>query len=476
MSDSNKSTKIKAIIGFCTIVLIFSLAFMSGGTNGPMIQGIRAEFFLFALTLLGVALLHDFTLEVAVVGLVSVVIMKLIFISDFDIIHQVSHEGKTLINLFGLLVGFAILAKHFESSNIPEILPKYLPMGWMGGFVLLVLVFFMSSFLDNIAAAMIGGTIALTVFNKNVHIGYIAAIVAASNAGGSGSVLGDTTTTMMWIKGVGWHEVTHAYYAAVPALLVCGVIGSIQQDKFHPISKSHNEIASVKWIKILITFLILVGAILTNVYYDFPALGVWIAIIVGALITKTPWDEIPKSLKGTFFLLSLVMCASLMPVNDLPAPSAFTAFGLGFVSAVFDNIPLTQLALTQGATAVNDINSYDWGILAFAVGFGGSMIWFGSSAGVAISNTFPQAKSVGSWLKSGWHVTLAYIISFAIMYGISGWHPHKPNKVDKTMEHSKSENSELHEKVASPTSEVPSKSEATTPKTSDDKATVEDPK
>ena len=58
--------------------------------------------------------------------------------------------------------------------------------------------------------------------------------------------------------------------------------------------------------------------------------------------------------------------------------------GLGFLSSVFDNIPLTALALKQGG--------YDWGFLAYTVGFGGSMIWFGSSAGVAISNMYPQAS------------------------------------------------------------------------------------
>jgi Na+/H+ antiporter NhaD/arsenite permease-like protein len=63
--------------------------------------------------------------------------------------------------------------------------------------VLLVMIFVLSSFLDNIAAALIGGTIARAVFRNKVHIGYLAAIVAASNAGGLGSVVGDTTTTMM---------------------------------------------------------------------------------------------------------------------------------------------------------------------------------------------------------------------------------------------------------------------------------------
>lgn len=467
MSDSTKSTKIKAILGIFAILIIYGLAFKSGGTNGPMVFGIRAEFFLFALTLLGVALLHEHTLGVAVVGLVSVIVMKFLFIAEFDIIHQVSHEGKTLINLFGLLVGFAILAKHFENSHIPELLPKYLPSGWKGGFVLLVMVFVISSFLDNIAAAMIGGTIALTVFKKNVHIGYIAAIVAASNAGGSGSVVGDTTTTMMWIDGVNWQDVTSAYYAAVPALFFCGITAAFQQDKFQAISINNAANIKIKWSRIIITFLILTGAILTNVYWELPAAGVWIAIIIGALITKTPWEEIPKSLKGTLFLISLVMCASLMPVNELPPASIYSAFGLGFVSAVFDNIPLTKLALTQGG--------YDWGVLAYCVGFGGSMIWFGSSAGVAISNIFPQAKSVGSWLKSGWHVTVAYILGFAIMYGVAGWHPHAMHKEVKTTEHSKSESSSVNNNATKP-AEVPVKSDATSSKTSDDKAPLADPK
>ena len=115
----------------------------------------------------------------------------------------------------------------------------------------------------------------------------------------------------------------------------------------------------------------------------------------------------PETFKGTIFLLALVMSASLMPVEKLPLASWQTALGLGFVSAVFDNIPLTALALRQGG--------YDWGFLAYAVGFGGSMIWFGSSAGVALSNMYPEARSVGLWLRHGWHVAVAYVIGFFVM-------------------------------------------------------------
>ena len=103
-----------------------------------------------------------------------------------------------------------------------------------------------------------------------------------------------------------------------------------------------------------------------------------------------------------------------------PVASWQTALGLGFLSSVFDNIPLTAPALKQGG--------YDWGFLAYAVGFGGSMIWFGSSAGVAISNMYPEAKSVGLWLRHGWFVAVAYIVGFFVMLAIVGWNADAPHK------------------------------------------------
>jgi hypothetical protein len=63
-------------------------------------------------------------------------------------------------------------------------------------------------------------------------------------------------------------------------------------------------------------------------------------------------------------------------------------------------------------------------MLAYTVGFGGSMIWFGSSAGVAISSAFPEARSVGTWLRHGWHVVLAYFVGFAVLMLVRGWNPH----------------------------------------------------
>jgi len=407
----------------------------------PKLLGVQVEFLLFAATLLGVAFFHHHTLKVALSGLVAISAYK-IFFSEFRLkdadgiyhshhgfsgwLHQADHEWVILANLLGLLVGFGVLAHHFEHSKVPEILPRFLPSGWKGAFALLALAFVLSTFLDNIAAAMIAGTVALTVFRKNVHIGYLAAIVAASNAGGAGSVVGDTTTTMMWIDGVSPLVVIEAAIASAVALFIFGIPASMVQDKHSPIQRDAEPGLRVDWPRIGIVAAALIATIGTNVYINmehkeaadvFPFFGVVVcSVLLLAAPIRTPnWSLLPASFKGSLFLLALVMCASMMPVEELPAASWKTALGLGFISSVFDNIPLTKLALDQGG--------YDWGFLAFAVGFGGSMTWFGSSAGVALTNIFPEAKSVGRWLRHGWWIAVAYAVGYLAQLAIIGWHP-----------------------------------------------------
>jgi Na+/H+ antiporter NhaD/arsenite permease-like protein len=400
------------------------------------IAGIPVDFILFALTLAGVALFHHHTLYVALAGLATITLYKLGF-GDFGgmpglagLAGLLQHEWVTLANLLGLLLGFALLADHFEKSGLPTLLPAYLPDDWKGAFALLLIVFVISSFLDNIAAAMIGGAMAHVLFKGRVHIGFLAGIVAASNAGGSGSVVGDTTTTMMWIAGVPPLEVLEAYIAAVVATAIFGVIAAKQQHRLQPIMKDDPVDAFFESPRLVIVAIILLTALGVNVFFNvrapevldhWPVIGiaVWVAILVTAPWRKPTWNLLPGALKGAVFLLSLVTCAAMMPVKALPAASWETAFGLGFVSAVFDNIPLTALALHQGG--------YDWGFLAYAVGFGGSMIWFGSSAGVALSNMYPQAKSVGAYVRAGWHVTVGYVVGFFVLLAVHGWHVDVPS-------------------------------------------------
>jgi Na+/H+ antiporter NhaD/arsenite permease-like protein len=404
---------------------------------GPAVLGVPVDLLLFALTLLGVALFHRHTLYVALAGLAVITLYKLGFTGFREgaglagLSAHLGHEWVILTNLLCLLLGFALLSRHFEKTRVPAVLPRFLPHDWKGAFILLVMVFVLSSFLDNIAAALIGGAMAHTLFRGKVHIGYLAAIVAASNAGGSGSVVGDTTTTMMWIDGVDPLDVFEAYVAASVALVICGIPAAKQQQGYSPILKHEHQHIHVDWTRLGIVFFILAVAIVTNVVInvkfpqssgEFPYIGasVVIALLLSVPLRRPDWEVLPDSFKGSLFLLSLVLSATMMPVQELPAASWQTALGLGFVSAVFDNIPLTALALRQGG--------YDWGYLAYAVGFGGSMIWFGSSAGVALSNMYPEAKSVGRWVTQGWHVTLAYVIGFFVLLWVMGWHPNAPHK------------------------------------------------
>jgi len=399
--------------------------------SGPSIGPVPVEFIMFAIVLAGVGIFHHQTFRIAVTGAIVIAVYK-IFASPFPAgaglsgfgLH-VEHEWVILANLFFLLMGFALLARHFEESGVPASLPKYLPNDWKGAWILLLLIALLSSFLDNIAAALIGGAVAHKVFKGKVHVGYIAGIVAASNAGGAFSVVGDTTTTMMWIAGVGPQEVFEAIIGTVVSMIVCGIPLAKMQQAYSPIHVPEGDEAKIDWTRVTVVISILALAVIVNVVMNtkfhevsdrgpFLGLAVWVAILGTAALRKPEWSLLKDNLKGTIFLLSLVLCASMMPVEKLPIASWQTAFGLGFTSAVFDNIPLTALALAQGG--------YDWGFLAFAVGFGGSMIWFGSSAGVALSNMYPEAKNTKNYLRHGYWVSIAYVAAFFTMLYVLGFH------------------------------------------------------
>ena len=273
---------------------------------------------------------------------------------------------------------------------------------------------------------MIGATVASHVFKGRVRVGYLAAIVAAANAGGAGSVIGDTTTTMLWIAGVSPLSVLDAYVAATCALFVSGIPASLAQHKYAPIVKDPPSDLRISFRYIAAVIIVLAAVIAANVganlfdaniLDELPLLGLAVAaaILLTIPIARPDWSVLPQAARGAIFLIALVSAASMMPVKSLPSPSWETTLGLGFVSAVFDNIPLTALAIKQG--------NYDWGLLAYAVGFGGSMIWFGSSAGVAVAGSMPEARSTARWLKEGWPVVLAYVAGFFLMLFLLGWNP-----------------------------------------------------
>ena len=389
------------------------------------------QYLIFALMLAGVAVFHRQALWVSLAGLAAILLVEGL-VAGFPTGHglpalaqHANDEWVTLANLLLLLTGFALLSNQFEQSNISDHLPDHLPDNWTGGLALLAVVFVLSAFLDNIAAAVLGGVMARHLYRGNVGVGFLAAIVAAANAGGTGSVIGDTTTTLMWLHGVSPLQVLPAYLAAIPAFLIFAPMGAWYQHRRQPILDHDDPGHPLRWQRILIVGVILIVAVAANVLANLlsggeehaPWLGMalWVAIIATSAIAPPDWSVLKTASKGAVFLCALVAAASLMPLAGLPEPSPLSTFLLGAVSSVFDNIPLTALALRQSGN--------DLALLAYAVGFGGSMVWFGSSAGVALTNLYPEGRSIWQWLRQGWFVPIAYVVGYLIMLGFTGWQP-----------------------------------------------------
>lgn len=404
---------------------------MASAQAAPTLFGAPIEFFLFAAILLGVALFHRRALVVSLSGL-AVILAYEGLVSGFPtgfgaeaLLRHAEHEWVTITNLLLLLIGFEVLSNQFERSNLPDHLPNLLPDDWSGGLVLLAIVFVLSAFLDNIASAILGGVMARHVYQRKVSVGFLAAIVASANAGGAGSVIGDTTTTIMWLNGVSPLAVLPAYVASVPAFLIFAPLGALAQHRHQPILAHDLPGHPLHWRRIWIVLFILAAAvtanIIANIYSEgeesapWMGMALWAAILATSFIAKPNWAVTKPAAKGAVFLGALVASASLMPVRALPDASWQSSFGLGVLSSVFDNIPLTVLALSQGG--------YDWALLAYAVGFGGSMVWFGSSAGVALTSEYPEGRSLLRWLRHGWFVPVAYAAGFAFMLLTLGWQP-----------------------------------------------------
>jgi Na+/H+ antiporter NhaD/arsenite permease-like protein len=392
---------------------------------------IPVEFVLFGAMLLGVALVHKRALAVSLIGLTAIILFETLF-TEYPtgrgaaaLLAHAKHEWVIITNLLLLLTGFEMLSSQFERSRISDHLPNRLPDNWTGGVAVLGIVFVLSGFLDNIAAAVLGGVIARHVYSGRVTVGFLAGIVATANAGGAGSVIGDTTTTIMWLHGVSPLTVLPAYVGAVASFVLIAPLAAIAQQRHQPIMVHADARHPLEWRRIWIVAFILACAVIANVLANAfsegeetaPWLGMalWAAMLVTSVVAAPDWKALKHGARGAIFLAALVAAASLMPLKALPEPSWRSAFALGFLSSVFDNIPLTALALRQGG--------YDWALLAFAVGFGGSMVWFGSSAGVAVSNLYPEGRSVLRWIREGWYVPVAYVAGFLAMLLAFGWNP-----------------------------------------------------
>jgi hypothetical protein len=107
---------------------------------------------------------------------------------------------------------------------------------------------------------------------------------------------------------------------------------------------------------------------------------------------------VPEAAKGSVFC-SLVLSASMSRYTSYRAPHRKSNLGLDCLGGVRQHSPHQARAGAGG---------YDWAALAFAVGFGGSMIWFVLQPAWRYQPV-PGGQTVGQWLREV--VAVAYVVS-----------------------------------------------------------------
>ncbi|MCE9566721.1 MAG: hypothetical protein K8U57_32350 [Planctomycetes bacterium] len=335
------------------------------------------------------------------------------------------HRFHLLWNLAAILPGFALVSYYFERSGAAAGMAR----SWFARTDARVLwcVFSLSILLDNIAAAMIGATVIASIYGHRPPFRLIVAIVMASNLGGAPSPVGDTTTVMIFMANVcPVTDLFKGFVAVLPVQFLLTLWASRHQEprlsnqqiieraereverSDRELHVPHCEHQTVSW-RGMWPLLGVIGLLIGNLLADQPALGLWAGMLLGLVIGRIRLNgkELLKAMPNTTFLVTLVATAELLPLEELkPFLNGMSrdklAVLLGLKSAWLDNIPLTAISISLGGFA--------WGLLAYCVGVGGSSMWFGSSAGVAVGQTFHEAHDTKKWAWPFVVMTFLYFV------------------------------------------------------------------
>ena len=85
---------------------------------------------------------------------------------------------------------------------------------------------------------------------------------------------------------------------------------------------------------------------------------------------------------------------------------------VGFISAIVDNVPVMSAILKANPTMGTD----QWMLVTMTAGIGGSLISFGSAAGVGVMGKMQGIYTFSSHMKFAWTILVGYIASITIWY------------------------------------------------------------
>ncbi len=85
---------------------------------------------------------------------------------------------------------------------------------------------------------------------------------------------------------------------------------------------------------------------------------------------------------------------------------------VGFLSAVVDNVPVMSAILKADPSMGKD----EWLLVTLTAGVGGSLISFGSAAGVGVMGRMKGIYTFAAHMKYAWMILAGYIVSIIIWY------------------------------------------------------------
>ena len=366
---------------------------------------------------------------------------------DTDVLHK--EMGRLILEIaeifFFLFVAMTFIETMIE-RNVFEVLKhklvskgySYKKLFWLTG----LLAFFISPVADNLTTALILSTVLYTIDKHKTEFLVPGAIniVVAANAGGAWSPFGDITTLMAWTAQKGeFVDFLYLFPAAFLGWAFTAWLLSLFVPKGMPHFDALTEV--IPRIKdggmavVYIGIATIVMAVLMHTFMHFPAMwGMMFGLAILKMYTyfqkkKKPSQEAINiyasmakvendTLLFFFGILSAVGALHFMGFleyvhnmyNIVGDTSANVA--VGFVSAIIDNVPVMSAILKASPNMGID----QWMLVTMTAGIGGSLISFGSAAGVGVMGRMSGIYTFSSHMKYAWTILAGYALSIAIWY------------------------------------------------------------
>ena len=312
----------------------------------------------------------------------------------------------------------------------------YKKLFWLTG----LLAFFISPVADNLTTALILSTVLFTIDKKNLAFLVPGAIniVVAANAGGAWSPFGDITTLMSWTAGKGeFVDFLFLFPASVVGWGITAFLLSLSVPSGEPLFDAATEKKPVVLdggiTVVYLGVLTIAIAVLGHTFFHFPAM--W-GMMFGLAILKLYSFQLKRKGKNSFniyvnmekvendtllFFFGILSAVGALHflgfleyvhhLYDLVGPTAANV-GVGFLSAIVDNVPVMSAILK----ASPQMDTAQWMLVTMTAGIGGSLISFGSAAGVGVMGKLRGIYTFGSHMKHAWTVLVGYIVSIIIWY------------------------------------------------------------